>query len=262
MNLQWRSNRAGAIVLAIMVLGMTAGCASTPRDPEARDPYDPFEPLNRKVFAFNMAADRMVLQPVARGYDNVMPRPVKSGVANFFDNLATPIWALNHLLQGNLAEAGRQTGRFLLNSTAGVLGLMDVAGNTRNGGIEKKRASFDQTFGKWGVPSGPYLMVPLLGPNTVRSGVGAYARYRTDIIWNYLDDERSIRDKLVVLDVIDTRRRLLPLDRMIERAPDPYIFVREGYRQRVEFEIRGSGGADDDIGLDFEDEDWGDEEDW
>lgn len=257
----WRSSRAGAIVLATVVLGMTAACASPARNADARDPYDPFEPLNRKVFAFNMAADRMLLRPVARGYDNLAPRPVKSGVANFFDNLATPIWALNHLLQGNFAEAGRQTGRFAINSTAGILGLFDVAGGDSVGSVDKKRASFDQTFGKWGAPSGPYIMVPLLGPNTVRSGVGLYARYRTDVVWNYLDDERSIRDKLVVLDVVDSRRRLLPLDRMIEQAPDPYIFVREGYRQRAEYDIRGAGSPDDDIGLDFEDEDW-DDEDW
>jgi len=254
MNPHWRSRRAGPVVLALVALGMTAGCASTPHDP-----YDPFEPLNRQVFAFNQAADRIVLRPVARGYDKVTPRPVKSGVANFFDNLATPIWVLNHLLQGDVREAGRQSGRFLMNSTAGILGLFDIAGD---GGIEKKRAHFDQTFGKWGVPPGPYLMLPILGPNTPRSGVGWYARFQTDIVWNYLDDNRSLRDKLVALDVVDTRRRLLPLDRLIEQAPDPYIFVREAYRQRAEFEIRGHGNPDDDIGLDFEDEDWGDDEDF
>ncbi|MGQ3685553.1 MAG: MlaA family lipoprotein [Candidatus Loosdrechtia sp.] len=255
----WRG-RAAALLLAIAAAGLLGGCASTPRDPEGRDPYDPFEPLNRKVFAFNMAVDRAVLRPVARGYDAAVPRPVKSGVANFFDNLATPLWMLNHLLQGNLAEAGRQGGRFLLNSTGGVLGVFDVAGR---GGIDRQRASFDQTLGKWGVPSGPYLMVPFIGPNTPRSGLGWYARYHTDIIWNYLDDHRSLRDKLIVLEIVDTRRRLLPLDGMIERAPDSYIFVREAYRQRVEFEIRGPGHPDDDIGLDFEDEIWDDDdEEW
>jgi phospholipid-binding lipoprotein MlaA len=259
MNPQWRSSRAGACVLAIVMLGMSAGCASTPRDPEARDPYDPFEPLNRQVFAFNMAADRMVLRPVARGYENVMPGPVKSGVANFFDNMATPIWALNHLLQGEVAEAGRQASRFVLNSTAGILGLFDIAGD---GGIEKERAHFDQTFGKWGVPSGPYLMLPFAGPSSVRGSVAWYARYRTDVVWNQLDDNKSLRDKLVALDIIDTRRRLLSLEQMIERAPDPYIFVREAYRQRAEHEIRGPGHPDDDIGLDFEDEIWDDDEDW
>jgi phospholipid-binding lipoprotein MlaA len=254
MDSYWRG-QARAFLLAMLALLLLGGCASTPRTTEDRSPYDPFEPLNRKVFAFNMAVDRALLRPVARGYDSVMPRPVKRGVANFFDNLSTPIWMLNHLLQGNVAEAGRQGGRFILNTTGGVLGLFDVAGR---GGIDKERASFEQTFGKWGVPSGPYLMVPFLGPNTPRSGLGWYARYHTDILWNELDDHRSVRDKLIVLDIVDTRRRLLPLDRTIRRAPDPYIFVREAYRQRAEFEIRGH--SDDDIGLDFEDEDWDDEE--
>ena len=256
MNSQLRSNRAVALVLAVAAMAMLAGCASTPRDREARDAYDPFEPLNRQVFAFNQAADRMVLRPIARGYDAVTPRPVKISVANFFDNLTTPIWALNHLLQGEFAESGRQMGRFALNSTGGVLGLFDVASN---GGIEKKRAHFDQTFGKWGAPSGPYLMLPFLGPSTVRGGVGIYARFQTDIVWNYLDDNRSLRDKLVAVEIVNTRHRLLPLDRMIEQAPDPYIFVREAFRQRSEFAIRGAADPDDDIGLDFEDEEWDDD---
>lgn len=253
MNSQWRGSRALAMAIIISITGLATGCATAPRDP-----YDPLEPLNRQVFAFNQAADRFVLRPVARGYDHITPRPIKSGVANFFDNLSTPIWVLNHLLQGQPGEAGKQTGRFLLNSTLGVLGLWDFARET---GLEKSRASFDQTFGKWGAPSGPYLMLPFLGPTSVRGGVGTYARFQTDIVWNYLDDNRSVRDKLVVLEIIDTRRRLLSLDRMIEQAPDPYILVREGYRQRAEHAIRGAPDRDEDIGLEFEDEDWNDEED-
>jgi phospholipid-binding lipoprotein MlaA len=242
----------------MMVMALATGCASTPRDPDARAAHDPLEPLNRQVFAFNRAADRVILRPVARAYDYVTPRPVKSGVANFFDNLTTPIWALNHLLQGQPGEAGKQTGRFVLNSTLGVLGLWDFAGAN---GIEKNRATFDQTFGKWGAPPGPYLMLPFLGPSSVRGGVGIFARFQTDIVWNYLDDNRSVRDKLVVLEIIDARRQLLPLDRTIDQAPDPYIFVREAYRQRAEFAIRGAPDPDEDIGLDFEDEVWEDEED-
>lgn len=253
---QGRSSRAGAVALALLIAGTVTACASTARDAEARDAYDPLEPLNRKVFTFNMAADRMVLRPIARGYDAVTPRPVQSGITNFFDNLATPAWVLNHLLQGELAEAGRQSGRFLLNSTAGVFGLFDIAGD---GGIAEKSANFNQTFGKWGVPSGPYLMLPFFGPSSPRAGVGLYARYQTDVVWNYLDDERSIRDKLTALDIINTRRRFLSLDRTIEQAADPYIFVREAYRQRTEHEIRGPADPDDDVALDFEDEDWDDE---
>ena len=124
MNSQWRVRLALATTMVVMALA--TGCASTPRDPDARAPYDPLEPLNRQVFAFNQAADRVVLRPVARAYDYVTPRPVKSGVNNFFDNLTTPIWILNHLLQGQPGEAGKQTGRFVLNSTLGILGLWDL----------------------------------------------------------------------------------------------------------------------------------------
>lgn len=257
MNLQWRSRRVRALVLAVVVGGMLAGCASTPSDPGARDPYDPLEPLNRQVFAFNRTADRFVVRPVARGYDAVMPNPVKSGVTNFFDNMATPVWALNHLLQGNILEFSKQTGRFVLNTTVGFLGLWDFAVET---GLEKNRARFDTTFGKWGIPSGPFLMVPFLGPSSVRGAAGIYARFETDIIWNYFDDRRSIRDKLAILEAIDVRRRLLPLDRTMDQAPDPYIFIRDAYRQQAEYAVRGPPAQDDDIGLDFEDEDWGDDE--
>jgi phospholipid-binding lipoprotein MlaA len=104
-------------------------------------------------------------------------------------------------------------------------------------------------------------MVPFLGPNTFRSGAGAYARFRTDIVWNYFDDQRSVRDKLLVVEIIDTRRRLLPIDSTLERAPDPYIFMRDAYLQRAEFEVRQRRTSpDDDIGLDFEDELWDDDE--
>jgi phospholipid-binding lipoprotein MlaA len=250
------TSRAGTVVV-VLVLGMLAGCATTSSE-AARDPFDPLEPVNRQVFAFNQFADRVALRPIARAYDRVVPRPVKIGVGNFFENLSTPIWAFNHALQGDFAEAGVQSGRFLLNSTGGILGLFDVASE---GGIEKKRATYDQTLGVWGIPSGPYLMLPFLGPNTVRSSVSMYARYETDIIWNYLDDNRSLRDKLTALEIVDLRRRLLPIDSTLQRAPDPYIFMRDAYRQRSEHEIRQRRQGNDDIGLDFEDEDW-DDEDW
>lgn len=207
-----------------------------PADKDEGSSYDPFEPVNRKVFAFNRAVDRAVLRPVARGYDRVVPGPVKTGVSNFFDNLSTPIWVLNHLLQGEFAHAGRQTGRFLMNSTFGLAGVLDPA--ERNN-LPENSARFDQTFGKWGIPSGPFLMVPFLGPNTPRSGLAWYARFQTDVVWNYLDDNRSVRDKLVVMEFIDLRYRLLQFDRMLDEAPDPYIFMRDAYRQRMEFEIRG-----------------------
>jgi phospholipid-binding lipoprotein MlaA len=145
-----------------------------------------------------------------------------------------------------------------MNMTLGLLGLIDAASDA---GLEKKNANFNQTFGKWGFGPGPYLMLPLLGPSSARGLVATVVRFETDVTWNYFD--ASERDKLIALQIIDTRRRLLPLDRAREEAPDEYIFVREAYTDNVRFEIVGrSNREDDDISLDFEDEfeDWDEEE--
>jgi phospholipid-binding lipoprotein MlaA len=241
---------ARPLLLALLLLG-SAGCATVPAEQDEASAYDPFEPLNRKVFAFNRATDRVLLRPLARGYDRLLPDPVKTGIGNFFDNLSAPIWVLNHLLQGNPGEAARQTGRFLMNSTFGLAGILDPA--SRNG-LPESTARFDQTFGKWGIPSGPYIMVPFLGPNTPRSAVGWYARFQTDVIWNRLEDNRSLRDKLTVLQFVELRHRLLRFDRMMDEAPDPYIFMRESYRQRIEFEIRGEVSLEDEFDFEFEDD--------
>lgn len=244
---------ARLLVLALAVLAL-AGCASQPPPKEISDP---FEPVNRPIFAFNNAIDRAVVRPIARGYDKVAPRPVKIGVANFFDNLNTPIWALNHLLQGEFLEATKQTGRFVINTTLGVVGLIDAA---QDAGLEKKNANFNQTFGKWGFASGPYLVLPFLGPSSVRGLVATGVRFQTDITWNYFDT--GVRDKLFAVQLIDLRRRLLPLDRARQEAPDEYIFVREAFAANTRFEIVGrSNRQDEDISLEFEDEfeDWEDE---
>ncbi len=239
---------------ALLVL---AGCASQPRS-ASEGAYDPWEPVNRSVFAFNNTVDRWVLKPVATGYDTVTPRPVKIGVANFFDNLNAPIWALNHLLQGQFLAATRQAGRFVMNTTLGLGGIIDAASDASLG---PERANFNQTFGKWGFAPGPFVMLPFLGPSSVRGLVATGVRFQTDITWNYFD--ASVRDKLIALEIVDTRRRLFPLDRARQEAPDEYIFVREAYSDNTRFEVFGRPQQDDDISLDFEDEfeDWEDEAD-
>jgi phospholipid-binding lipoprotein MlaA len=238
-----------ALALAAMVAILMSGCATSQAASEGADDNDPLEPVNRAVFAFNDTLDTLVLRPVAKGYDTVAPRPVKTGVANVFDNLSTPIWAANHLLQGEFAEAGIQLGRFAINSTLGLLGMIDAASDA---GLQEKSANFSQTFGKWGIPTGPYLMLPFLGPSSVRGAVGLYARYETDIVFNYFDDEASIRDKLIVMGIIDGRRRLLSLDKTRDEAPDEYILVREAYLSSERYSVYGA--EDTDVELDFEDE--------
>lgn len=245
------SRPAPRILLAVCALLLASGCASTRTADDPGSEFDPFEPVNRQVFAFNLVLDRWVFRPVARGYDRITPQPVKTGVTNFFDNLSTPIWALNHVLQGQPGEAGRQMGRFLMNSTFGLAGVLDPASMN---GIAEKPARFDQTFGKWGIPAGPYLVLPVLGPNTPRTGLAWYARFQTDIVWNYLDNNRSVRDKLTVLQFIDLRHQLLRVDRMVDEAPDPYIFTREAFRQRMEFSVRGEVPLEEDFDFEFEDD--------
>jgi phospholipid-binding lipoprotein MlaA len=228
-----------------------AGCATTSgaeADVE-RSPEDPLEAINRPIFVFNDALDTWILRPVARGYDKVAPKPVKIGIANIYDNLNAPIWALNHALQGEFVAAGTQLGRFAINSTLGLLGLIDAA---KDAGLNKDRANFNQTFGKWGIPNGPYLMLPFLGPSSVRGATALAVRWQTDVVVNYFDDNASVRDKLLIMELIDGRRRLLPLDKTRDEAPDEYILVREAYLSGERFEVYGA--EDRPVELDFEDE--------
>ena len=152
------------LVLALVALSF-AGCATLPGKP---DPRDPFERFNRSSFAFNDALDRAVAKPVAKAYKKVTPRVVRTGVSNFVSNLGTITTVVNDVLQGKMKQAGHDSGRFLLNSTLGLGGLFDPASAA---GLERNNEDFGQTLGKWGVKSGPYLMLPLLGPSTVRDTV-------------------------------------------------------------------------------------------
>src|SRR5688572_26977733 len=144
---------------------LAAGCAHSP----AYDPQDPLEKVNRAVFGFNEKADQYVLKPVAKGYDKITPQPVRRGIANFFDNLFYPTVIVNDLLQAKLKQGAFDLGRFVVNTTVGVVGIFDVA---TGWGMEKHEEDFGQTLGYWGVGPGWYLMLPLLGPSDNRDLVG------------------------------------------------------------------------------------------
>ena len=146
---------------------------------------DPLEKINRGVFWFNEQADRFVIKPVAKGYDWALPKPVKRGVSNVFDNLFTPVVAVSDLLQGNFQESAEDVGRFVVNSTVGVVGVFDVA---TGWGLEKRREDIGQAFGAWGIGSGPYLVLPILGPSSVRDGVGLVGNYFL-LPQNYIEDD-------------------------------------------------------------------------
>lgn len=192
---------------------------------------DRFERFNRSVYAFNTGLDRAIVRPVARGYAH-LPGPIRSGVGNFLGNLAYPNTILNDFLQGKWQDGARDLARFAINSVAGVGGLMDPA--TR-AGLVRNDEDFGQTLGKWGVPSGPYLMLPILGPSTLRDAPTWGVDYLTDLR-TYIDTD-AVSGGLAVLRVVDTRTDVLVADAAVEQAFDPYAFVRDAYLQRREYKV-------------------------
>jgi len=224
------------IILIILVSVWLGGCASTGGNPSAQAmtddsdlTWDPFEGFNRAMFTFNEKFDAWLLKPVARGYDWLLPGLVKTGVGNFFSNLVEPRTIVNDLLQGKLVRSGRDTGRFAINTTVGVLGFIDVA---KSLGFEPQPEDFGQTFAVWGVGEGPYFVWPIIGPRFLRETVA----FGFDWVSNPVNwpPEPWVTWGLWTLDIVDTRARLLPTDAVIERAAgdDKYLFIREAYRQR------------------------------
>jgi phospholipid-binding lipoprotein MlaA len=219
------------IVLAAL---MVSGCASNAAPRDERHPDDPWEPFNRSVYAFNSAADRAVLRPVARGYDKVTPRPVQRGVSNFFRNLRSPVIMINLLLQGRPGELEDEFQRFVTNTVYGIGGIFDVASA---GGIEKHEADLGQTLAGWGWEDSRYLMLPLLGPSTVRDTWGRGGDSLADVAWQRAYQEGAYG--LLALRIIDIRAGLLPLDAELAAAYDEYALMRDGWMQRRQFFIFG-----------------------
>jgi phospholipid-binding lipoprotein MlaA len=210
---------AGALCLGVVL----AGCASA-----GRNPVDPLEPVNRAVFRFNDAVDEAVLQPVARGYRAVLPAPVRTGVGNFFSNLGDVWIGVNNILQGKVGEGIQDFGRFAFNTTFGLLGVMDIATDID---MPKHNEDFGQTLGRWGVGAGPYLVLPLLGPSTLRDGASLLVDRHGDYIVN-LENVR-VRNSLYVNRAVDTRANLLDAGRVLDEASlDKYRFFRDAYLQR------------------------------
>jgi phospholipid-binding lipoprotein MlaA len=220
------------ISLLSLCLLLLCGCATLPPGVK-RDPRDPWERMNRSFYQFNDVLDRAVVKPVAKGYTH-LPQPVQTGVHNFFDNLDYPVTIVNDLLQGQLKPFFSDIGRFLFNTTVGLGGLFDPA---TAAGMEKNDRDFGQTLGKWGVPKGPYIVVPIFGPYDVRDGIGS-------ITVDYYANPRSytkfwVNTGLWLVRGVDRRSRLLPLDATIQSAYDPYAFIRNAYLQNRDFKVSG-----------------------
>jgi phospholipid-binding lipoprotein MlaA len=222
---------AGAFLVALTA----SGCATT-----SADPRDPLEPLNRAVFTFNDELDKYTFKPVAQGYNFVLPQFVRTGVRNFFSNLQDPWIGVNNLLQGKVDWAMSDFFRFIANSTFGLAGLTDIATDMR---MEKHNEDFGQTLGRWGLPSGAYLVLPILGPSTVRDGTGLIADAYAYLPWRIPTDQKfnhyvAWRNGLTILDTINIRANLLGSSDLLEQAAlDRYTFVRDAYLQRRRSQI-------------------------
>jgi phospholipid-binding lipoprotein MlaA len=217
--------------LALAATGLISGCATGPD----RKPGDPFEPMNRVVFNFNDGVDRYVAVPVAKGYQKVTPQPLRTAVSNFFSNLGDLTNAANALLQLKFTDATEDIMRFAFNSVFGIGGLLDWA---TPAGLPKHHQDFGLTLGHWGIPSGPYLVLPLFGPSTVRDSMGLIVDVKFNPL-NYM--EPALRNPLYVLQFVSVRSDLLGASDLLQQAAlDKYSFVRDAYTQQRRARLRGT----------------------
>ena len=211
---------------------------------------DPFEDLNRDIFIFNEKLDEKLLKPAALTYRKVTPQFARTGVTNFFNNLEEIDTTINQVLQGEIKYAFNDAGRFVINSTIGLFGLIDVASKM---GLEKHEEDFGQTLGVWGFDSGPYIMIPFLGPSNPRDLLSR--PISSFLSGTFAMEDNDVKITLVGIDALETRERLLDAETLI--IGDKYIFVKDAYIQSREYEIN-NGSTEDDEFLDDMDDIFGD----
>ena len=230
------------VALATAAL-LAAGCAHHPAD----DPADPLEPVNRVMYTVNETADRYVLRPVAQGYVAVTPTFVQTGVRNFFDNLFYPTVIANDLLQLKGQLLAQDFCRFVINSTFGLAGVLDVATPT---GLPRNDEDFGQTLGYWGVGEGWYLMLPLLGPSSNRDLVGRTVDGFTSPL--YYVENSTVTIPAGVLNAVSDRADLLKADRLLEQQLDRYVFVRTIYLQHRQAKVYDGNPPAEEYGFEEE----------
>lgn len=243
------------ILLSCLLVMLSTGCAT-------QSSKDPLEPINRGVYKFNDVTDKALLKPVATAYKAVTPSPVRKGVSNFFSNLGSIRSVLNNLLQLKFANAFSEAGRFVINSTFGVAGFIDVAGMDN---VERHQEDFGQTLGHWGVGNGAYLVLPLIGPSTLRDTTGFIIDGTTSDPITYAHNIGEIRlhNQLRAAQILDQRTQLLDASDILGDASlDPYAFLRDAYLQRRASQVQDGlvpidmlDGAFDDGGFEPADED-------
>jgi phospholipid-binding lipoprotein MlaA len=228
MNCAASSFRRTALALALAgAATLLAGCAAGPTK------EDPLEPFNRQMYSVHQVVDGNLIKPVAETYVKVTPEVIRTGVSNFFGNLDDLFTGINNVLEGNGKQAGDDFGRVLLNSTFGMLGILDLGSMM---GIPKDHKDFGITFGKWGVPAGPYLFVPLFGPTTVRDGTGTLVRLFIGPI-GYIPDV-PLRNSIYGVGYLDARAQVLSGESVLDTAAlDKYRFLRNAYLKNRQYQI-------------------------
>jgi phospholipid-binding lipoprotein MlaA len=244
------SHRAFAALLCCLLVA--SGCATqhppTPR--EDRSPADPWEPLNRRIHAFNNNVDKVSFKPLAKAYEAVLPMPVRQGIGNFSLNLLGPLFIVNNFLQGKFQRGFSETGRFLTNSTLGIGGFLDIGTEM---GLESYREDWGETLAVWGVPNGPFVVVPILGPRNLRDALMIPLNFASDPSYWIQDD--LTRWSLYLVRAVDVRAQLFSADALLEDSYDRYITIREAYLQRRRYQIYdGNPPEDEDFYDDFYDD--------
>ncbi len=223
------------LLLAVLLV---SSCSTTSK-------HDPLEPMNRAIFGFNEVVDKTVLKPVAKTYKYITPDPVEVGVSNFFNNIGEINTIINDIFQFKFKQAGFDFTRFVINSTIGVFGIFDVATDL---GLKRNKEDFGQTLGYWGIESGPYLVLPFLGPSSLRDAPGTFVDYQTNDSVSPVRTElhHEERDALSIVEVVDARAKLLKATQILETAAkDKYVFIRESFLQRRENLVNDGEGEED-----------------
>jgi phospholipid-binding lipoprotein MlaA len=232
--------RSRAALIVVFTLSASA-CVTLPPNSQ-RVPQDPWESWNRGVYKFNDVLDRAIAKPVAKTYVHIVPHPIRTGVSNFFDNLRMTTVMLNDVLQGKFRASASDLGRFVLNSTVGLGGLLDPASSA---GLDKNNEDFGQTLGHWGVHAGPFVELPLLGPSDLRDAPSR-------LVDAYTNPQAYIRDVYVkwglyTVSLVDSRAALLPLDDTLQHVYDPYAFIRDAYLQRRAYLVSDGKASDEQL---------------
>jgi phospholipid-binding lipoprotein MlaA len=238
------------ICLAALFLAACAGnIPAAPKDQRAAT--DPWEPLNRRVSNFNDGLDKVTFKPLAKGYEAIVPRFARQGVGNFSRNLLGPMNMINNLLQGKPKHSGVELGRFLINSTMGLGGLVDIATDS---GIPAYAEPFGETFAVWGIPDGPYVVIPLLGPRTLSGVFAIPLNFLADPLFHV--DDSTLRWSVYGLRAVDLRQRLFAAEALTKDSFDRYLTIRESFLQNRRFRIYdGEPPEDEDFYDEFLEED-------